>query len=1562
MQKRRMLLFVLGLLLTFLVVACTPDATQYKVTFNSHGGPSVASQTVDKDGLVTEPSITRDGYTLDGWFKESTYDTKWIFTTNKVTSDMTLHAKWTENAQTTYTITFNTDGGQAVANQTRTAGQTFGSLPEPTKANHTFAGWFLDQNKTQAVVPSGLVTSNVTLYAKWNIIIESFTVTFDAGPGADVEPGTRQVASGTKVLAPNTDYPNYELIGWFKEAGFVNEWDFDVDVVTSSITLYAKWELIPEGLAIHTPDEFYNLVNGTSTYEAGQKFYLRNNLDFTNFNWDGTKFNETDIAPHTFNLNGNGKTISNLSFVSAGQAGIIPRMAGGSVFGLTLDNVHVEGTSQGGILVGRVMNSSTVTFSEITIKNSSVKGASAGVGGLIGHIQGAAGLSTVLVEKVAMLNVEINSIQNGVGGLVGDVESSKLTINDALVDVVIHTTGERIGGLVGEARRNSGTQTLPEVIVDRAVIYTNLNGSRYFGGVFGRTDNNLHNLEVATHGSESKQLPGSISNVIVIGNYNGTNTSPASYGHLVYAKDIGYSAITNAYAVAFNFNVASLGAVNVLEANNLSEVEDLPIQAFEGFTSYWKTEAGKLPEFSNGTAITLGHKVTIQLNETESQVQYVRNNQEISDIYFASELGQFIKWTSDVSGATELSQISQATNAYPQFKDVFVVTFNTNGGATIPVQNVLDGEKVIMPSEPTRFGYLFKGWYTDEALTIVFDAETLITSNLTLYASWEAVVLEEFEVTFETNGGNSIATQTVLEGALLQLPQLPTKDGFIFDGWFIDIELNTQFVSSNPITQDLTLYAKWVEDQGGEVPTGIAVQTAQEFYDMATGSNGASLLETYYLANDIDFTGFTWVGVSSTFSGELNGNGKTLSNLTYNVDQTTVFNGLFHNLNGAKVHNFEIENFNFTSSVATTRSAFIAGQVQGTDASIIENILIRNSSISAEQYVAAIVGRATGTNAQVHISNIKLDGVTIKGHYVAGIIADLDAGSSGSTVSDIQAKVTISGRESTNTTERMGGIVGRARSTTASTISRVYMDITSTTDKWGAGIAGDAAVNALVINDVFVTGSITTTTNSGPGIVGNGFANAVVTNAFVYQFTGTGTGGLRGTLVETKPDQAWWNTNLTSFTQSLLWNFNETTGMYELVLFNTGNEVVNPESFTVSFDTDNAGTIADQSVLSGQMATMPTNPTKEGFTFVGWFASLEATTPFNFATPIANDLTLYAKWEAASSFEGFIAITTAEEFKTAVSASNVDKKFYVANDLDFTGVTWIQSGGGSNFGGYLDGNNKTLSNITITSEGSGVRGGIFQKASGATIKNMIIDNTNITISNGRAGILIGGSDTSGVGATVDNITILNSNVSGTVNEGTGIVLGHSAGGTWSFTNIRIDNTHATTSVKNTGLLIGRVDGLVTIENIYISNSSATSAGTSTDSGVGGLVGYLNLETASLDIDTVLLDNVRLAGRGAGFIVGYNNKSAAITVDNMYAFVTYEYSGTDGQHGMIGRRSSTGSNQVVTNVFAYMVDAQLTGAEQLDASNILSSEYTNADFQTNLPVIFNNQLFASHFIA
>ena len=64
------------------------------------------------------------------------------------------------------------------------------------------------------------------------------------------------------------------------------------------------------------------------------------------------------------------------------------------------------------------------------------------------------------------------------------------------------------------------------------------------------------------------------------------------------------------------------------------------------------------------------------------------------------------------------------------------VTFNSNGGSTVASQTVKYNDKAKEPTAPTKSGYTFAGWYTEEQLTTKYVFDTPVTGNITLYAKW----------------------------------------------------------------------------------------------------------------------------------------------------------------------------------------------------------------------------------------------------------------------------------------------------------------------------------------------------------------------------------------------------------------------------------------------------------------------------------------------------------------------------------------------------------------------------------------------------------------------------------------------------------------------------------------------------------------------------------------------------------------------------------------------------------------------------------------------------------
>ena len=141
-------------------------------------------------------------------------------------------------------------------------------------------------------------------------------------------------------------------------------------------------------------------------------------------------------------------------------------------------------------------------------------------------------------------------------------------------------------------------------------------------------------------------------------------------------------------------------------------------------------------------------------------------------------------------------------------KTSFTVTFNSMDGPEIPPQNVEAGGTVGMPEAPSREGFTFGGWYSDEALTTQYAFDTPVTADITLYAKWDQVSATK-TVTFNSNGGSEVPPQSIENGNTASWPQDPTREGFSFKGWYADEGLTVAYAFTEPVTEDITLYAKW---------------------------------------------------------------------------------------------------------------------------------------------------------------------------------------------------------------------------------------------------------------------------------------------------------------------------------------------------------------------------------------------------------------------------------------------------------------------------------------------------------------------------------------------------------------------------------------------------------------------------------------------------------------------------------------------------------------------------------------------------------------------------------
>ena len=147
----------------------------------------------------------------------------------------------------------------------------------------------------------------------------------------------------------------------------------------------------------------------------------------------------------------------------------------------------------------------------------------------------------------------------------------------------------------------------------------------------------------------------------------------------------------------------------------------------------------------------------------------------------------------------------------------YTITFDTNGGSEIAPITQDYGTEITAPANPTRKGYTFKGW--DKEIP-----KTMPSENITVKAQWE---INQYTITFDTNGGSEIAPITQDYGTKITAPDNPTRKGYTFKGW--DKEIPETMPAEN-----ITITARWKDT---EKPTGeiiIGTNKWNEFLNKLT--------------------------------------------------------------------------------------------------------------------------------------------------------------------------------------------------------------------------------------------------------------------------------------------------------------------------------------------------------------------------------------------------------------------------------------------------------------------------------------------------------------------------------------------------------------------------------------------------------------------------------------------------------------------------------------------------------------------------------------------------------
>ena len=215
----------------------------------------------------------------------------------------------------------------------------------------------------------------------------------------------------------------------------------------------------------------------------------------------------------------------------------------------------------------------------------------------------------------------------------------------------------------------------------------------------------------------------------------------------------------------------------------------------------------------------------------------------------------------------------------------YTVTFDLNYGSDTryDTKPVKEGETVSKPSNPSRSGYSFSGWYAEKTGGRQFDFKTGIMSDLTLYAHWSSnnnsggggsssgggggyvpPSTTNYTVTFYMNDGTGAVhtTVTVSSGNRVAEPTPPERTGYLFDGWYANANLSRDYDFESAVNQNLSLYASWdaenldsdvgdVDDDKDSVPALIeSILGTSDSLDDSDGDGISDYIEIYEIGSD----------------------------------------------------------------------------------------------------------------------------------------------------------------------------------------------------------------------------------------------------------------------------------------------------------------------------------------------------------------------------------------------------------------------------------------------------------------------------------------------------------------------------------------------------------------------------------------------------------------------------------------------------------------------------------------------------------------------------------------
>ena len=671
---------------------------KYTFTFDADGGSEVAGITQDYNSAITAPTApTKTGYTFAGWVP--------AIPETVPAENMSFKAQWTINQ---YTLTFDADNGTEATVITQDFNTKFETPAAPTKTGYTFAGW-------DSEVPETIPAENKSFKALWTI--NQYTFSFDADGGSDVAAITQNY--GTKIETPAAPTKTgYTFAGWVPA--------IPETVPAENMSFKAQWTINQYTLT-------FDADNGTEATVITQDF--------------NTKF-ETPAAP------------TKTGYTFAGWDSEVPETipAENKSFKAlwTINQYTFSFDADGGSDVAAITQDYGTKIETPTAPTKP------------GYTF--AGWVPAIPETVPAENMSFKAQWT--------INQYTLTFdadNGTEATVITQDFGTKFEtpaaptktGYTFAGWDSEVPETIPAENKSFKALWTINQYTFSFdadGGsdVAAITQNYGTKIESPTAPTKTGYtfagwVP-AIPETVPAENMSFKAQWTINQYSLTFNADNGTEAtvITQDYGTKFDTPADPTREGYTFAGWDMDIPETIPAENMS-FTAKWIANQYTLTFDSDGgsdvAAITqdYGTKIETPAAPTKTGYTFAGWDNEIPETMPAESMSFKAQWT-----------INQYT-----------LTFNADNG-TEDVEITQDyGTKFETPADPTREGYTFAGWDMDIP-------ETIPAENMSFTAKW---IANQYTLTFDSDGGSDVAAITQDYGTKIETPAAPTKTGYTFAGW-----------------------------------------------------------------------------------------------------------------------------------------------------------------------------------------------------------------------------------------------------------------------------------------------------------------------------------------------------------------------------------------------------------------------------------------------------------------------------------------------------------------------------------------------------------------------------------------------------------------------------------------------------------------------------------------------------------------------------------------------------------------------------------------------------------